>query len=208
VDTASSDSFWLIVIIAWVFFGFIGAAIGSSKGLGGTGFILGLLLGPIGILIVAVMSPTPEAQARRDAEVAGATHSLGGSMQLRPCPWCAEQIQPAAVVCRYCGRDVQPIAVATAEGWFRDPSGRHPDRWWDGSAWTQWVRDKPGGTRAEDPPLLSPPPQAEAGESWRTDPSGRYPDRWWDGKRWTNWVRDKPGGTRSEDPPTLSPPVG
>jgi hypothetical protein len=26
----------------------------------------------------------------------------------RTCPWCAETIKAAAVVCRFCGRDVQP----------------------------------------------------------------------------------------------------
>ena len=40
------------------------------------------------------------------------------------------------------------------EGWLPDPSGRHPDRHWSGTAWTQWVRDRPGGTRSEDPPYL------------------------------------------------------
>jgi Protein of unknown function (DUF2510) len=40
----------------------------------------------------------------------------------------------------------------TEEGWLPDPSGRHPDRYWNGRHWTQWVRDKPGGTRSEDPP--------------------------------------------------------
>jgi Protein of unknown function (DUF2510) len=70
----------------------------------------------------------------------------------RPCPYCAEQIQPAARVCRFCGRDVDPVsAPAPAEGWYPDPSGRHPDRWWNGAAWTQWVRDRPGGTRSDDP---------------------------------------------------------
>src|SRR5690349_15324810 len=44
-----------IFIIAWVIFGLIGAAIGSSKGLGCAGFLLGVLLGPIGLIIVAVM---------------------------------------------------------------------------------------------------------------------------------------------------------
>ena len=46
----------------------------------------------------------------------------------------------------------QPDA-GTPEGWLRDPSGRHPDRWWDGQRWTQWVRDREGGTRLEDRPL-------------------------------------------------------
>jgi hypothetical protein len=46
-----------------------------------------------------------------------------------------------------------PPPTGTGEGWLRDPSGRHPDRWWDGTQWTQWVRDMPGGTRSEDPPF-------------------------------------------------------
>jgi hypothetical protein len=40
------------------------------------------------------------------------------------------------------------------EDWYPDPSGRYPDRWFDGANWTQWVRDKPGGTRFEDPPYM------------------------------------------------------
>jgi hypothetical protein len=49
---------------------------------------------------------------------------------------------------------LDPLAAETDEGWHPDSSGRHPDRWWDGAAWTRWVRDKPGGTRSEDPPYV------------------------------------------------------
>lgn len=47
-----------------------------------------------------------------------------------------------------------PLSPGTPEDWFSDPSGRHPDRWWDGKAWTKWVRDKAGGSRMEDPPII------------------------------------------------------
>lgn len=47
------------LLVIWGFMAFIGAAIGSAKGKGGEGFILGLLLGPIGWIIVAAMR-TPE----------------------------------------------------------------------------------------------------------------------------------------------------
>jgi uncharacterized membrane protein YidH (DUF202 family) len=69
----------------------------------------------------------------------------------RPCPYCAEQIQAQATVCRFCDREVTPVVGTTPEGWYPDPVGRHPDRWWDGTMWTRWVRDAPGGTRSEDP---------------------------------------------------------
>ena len=48
-----------------------------------------------------------------------------------------------------------PPPPNTYASWIADPSGRHPDRWWDGLQWTQWVRDKEGGTRSEDPPVPS-----------------------------------------------------
>ena len=78
-----------------------------------------------------------------------------------PCPYCAEQIMPAASLCPHCRSDVTPVVLpppvdGTPEGWLLDPSGRFPDRWWGGAqtGWTIWVRDKPGGTRSEDPPYL------------------------------------------------------
>ena len=34
-----------------------------------------------------------------------------------------------------------PEAVTWPPGWFRDPTGRHDHRWWDGAAWTGHVAD-------------------------------------------------------------------
>lgn len=34
-----------------------------------------------------------------------------------------------------------PEAVNWPPGWFRDPTGRHDHRWWDGAAWTAHVAD-------------------------------------------------------------------
>lgn len=45
----------LAIIIVAVFCALIGAAIGSPKGQAGAGFFLGFLLGPIGIIVIAVM---------------------------------------------------------------------------------------------------------------------------------------------------------
>jgi hypothetical protein len=77
--------------------GLIGASIGGNKGLGGQGFWLGALLGPIGWLIVATQKPTSAA--------ADATAAQEGRVK---CPHCAEWIRSEAAVCRFCGRDVQP----------------------------------------------------------------------------------------------------
>ncbi len=116
----------------------IASMIGSSKGRGGAGFVLGLLLSWLGVAFALFLSPTPAAQGRK------------------PCPFCAEPILPAALLCPHCGKSLAallPPPPGTREGWIEDPSGRHPLRWWDGSAWTRWVGDTPGGTRSEDPPV-------------------------------------------------------
>jgi len=47
-----------------------------------------------------------------------------------------------------------PSRKRTGEGWRDDPSGRHPHRYYDGKNWTEWVRDKEGGTRTVDPPYV------------------------------------------------------
>lgn len=57
---------------------FLGMIIGSAKGLTGLGLFLGLLLGPLGVLIVAVMKPTPEVQAKRELAVEAERTRLRG----------------------------------------------------------------------------------------------------------------------------------
>jgi hypothetical protein len=43
-----------------------------------------------------------------------------------------------------------PAGLAfVAPGWFRDPTGRHAHRYWDGARWSAYVAD--GGVQAQDP---------------------------------------------------------
>jgi hypothetical protein len=94
-DSTPIAGLLLIVGAIWVVVGaLVGYLIGKSKGRGTAGLWLGLLLGPIGWLCAALMGDS-ERFARR-------------------CPFCAEAVQPAAVVCRYCGHDIPLTAPAVA----------------------------------------------------------------------------------------------
>lgn len=95
--------------------GLLGYAIGNAKGRGAEGFWLGLLLGLIGCLIVAAMSPSADYEAERMQMLAAAQSATAGSDgPTRDCPYCAETIKAAARVCRFCGRSVEPIDPQTS----------------------------------------------------------------------------------------------
>lgn len=68
---------WFVCVLA-------SAVIGFRKGnpIGGT--FLGVVLGPLGLIIVL----------------------LSGSANRRPCPYCAEMIMKKAKICPHCQRDV------------------------------------------------------------------------------------------------------
>lgn len=62
-----------LLLLVWAAVGGgIGAAIGSGKGRAGAGFWLGFLLGFVGWIIVAVMEPSFDVRAGRNAELARA----------------------------------------------------------------------------------------------------------------------------------------
>ena len=83
-----------VILIIWVVCGIIAAAIASNKGDSGCfGFILGILLGPIGVIIALLSSPK---QAKLDERVLK-------SGKMKKCPACAELVKAEATKCRHCG---------------------------------------------------------------------------------------------------------
>jgi hypothetical protein len=89
-------------------FGYIGRYIGRDKGRDDEGFWLGFFLGPIGLIIVALLQPMVDAEATRIAHVSALAQN-DVPLDTRRCPWCAEQIKSAVIVCRFCGREVEAV---------------------------------------------------------------------------------------------------
>ena len=84
--------------------GYAGMTIWARKGgKPGGGFLVGALLGVLGVFILAVAKP-------KQKEIDSAARSAG----LVRCPHCAELIHYQAHVCRYCQREVAAPAPAGA----------------------------------------------------------------------------------------------
>ena len=73
-------------VLVWFLCGIVAAVIGANKGAGGTGFLLGVLLGPFGILIALFMRG-----------------------KQKTCPFCAELVKPDARLCKHCGGSLEEI---------------------------------------------------------------------------------------------------
>lgn len=124
----------LLFLISWLLFGLIGGMIGSKKGQGCGGFVLGLILGPIGLIIalltkgdrvtcpfckelIATNSKRcPKCQADfSPPETSQAPILINGEVSLesetKKCPSCAEKIKLEAIKCRFCGHNFDPDEV-------------------------------------------------------------------------------------------------
>jgi hypothetical protein len=88
--------------------GAVGALIGHRRGRRTEGLILGLLLGPLGWLWVAVApsrkpAPVPTATPAPSPHTGPTRPRVATGIPTRPCPACAKEIPQAAVKCRHCG---------------------------------------------------------------------------------------------------------
>lgn len=94
-----------LVVAALLYF--LPAVIARKKRNASSVFVINLflgwtLIGWVVALAMAVNNPSPPVVVPQAAPSSNQT-SIG-----RTCPFCAEDIKPAAVVCKHCGRDLSP----------------------------------------------------------------------------------------------------
>ena len=95
------------MLAIWIICGLIAPIKAANKDRSVMGWlVLGLLFGPVALLLIAVASPDKAGAERRGLQ----------NRTMRKCPGCAEVIKAEANKCRFCGEAVGRVPVIDKYG--------------------------------------------------------------------------------------------
>ncbi len=102
-----------MIVLVWIFFAVVSAMALGRFNKAGMGFLLGIILGPLGLIAALIWRSNLMADQRAADTRAAAALARGDDADHRDCPHCAERILRKAKVCMHCARDVEPMPLDT-----------------------------------------------------------------------------------------------